>query len=72
MLVDVEGMEEKLLAGARTTLRRDLALLIGIRDDGKRREESMSTTRKQLVESIMRMGYTSIERVGDDDFLFSR
>lgn len=73
MLVDVEGMEDKLLAGARTTLRRDLPLLlIEIWDDRKRREESMSTTRKQVVESIMRLGYTSIERVGDDDFLFSR
>jgi FkbM family methyltransferase len=73
MLVDVEGMEDKLLAGARTTLRRDLPLLlIEIWDDRKRREESMSTTRKQVVESIMRLGYTTIERVGDDDFLFSR
>jgi FkbM family methyltransferase len=73
MLVDVEGMEDKLLAGASTTLRRDLPLLLmEIWDDRKRREERMSTTRQQMVDTVMRLGYTSIERVGDDDFLFSR
>jgi FkbM family methyltransferase len=72
MLVDVEGMEDKLLVGARATLRRDLPLLlIEIWDDGKRREEGMSTTRQQVIDAIMRLGYASIERVGDDDFLFS-
>lgn len=65
-------MEDKLLVGAQATLRRDLPLLlIEIWDDGKRREEGMSATRQQVIDAIMRLGYASIERVGNDDFLFS-
>ena len=72
MLVDVEGMEDKLIDGARMTLQRDLPLLlIEIWNDEKRRQENMHTTRQQVVDSIMRLGYTSLERVDDDDFLFS-
>lgn len=72
MLVDIEGMEEKFLSGARATLRRDLPLLlIELWDDTKRAQEMMSTTQQQLIDVIMRLGYTSVERVGHDDFLFS-
>lgn len=72
MLVDVEGMEDKLIAGARETLRRDLPLLlIEIWGDAKRAEESMSTTQREVIDAIMRLGYTSVERVADDDFLFT-
>ena len=72
MLVDVEGMEDKLIAGARETLRRDLPLLlIEIWDDAKRAEESMGTTRQGMIDEIMRLGYTSVERIADDDFLFT-
>ena len=72
MLVDVEGMEDKLIGGARMTLQRDLPLLlIEIWNDEKRRQENMRTTRQQVIDSIMRLGYTSFERVDDDDFLFS-
>lgn len=72
MLVDVEGMEHEMLSGARETLRRDLPLLlIEIWDDDKRAEENMGTTRQEIIDTIMRLGYTSIERVADDDFLFT-
>lgn len=74
MLVDVEGMEDKLLAGARMTLQRDLPLLlIEIWGDAKRAEESMSmsTTQREVIDSIVRLGYTSVESIGSDDFLFS-
>ena len=72
MLVDVEGMEDKLLAGARMTLQRDLPLLlIEIWGDAKRAEENMSTTQREVIDSIVRLGYTSVESIGSDDFLFS-
>ena len=72
MLVDVEGMEDKLLAGARRTLQRDLPLLlIEIWGDAKRAEENMRTTQREVIDSIVRLGYTSVEPVGSDDFLFS-
>ena len=72
MLVDVEGMEDKLIAGARATLQRDLPLLfIEIWDDEKRAEENMSATQREVIDEIMSLGYTSIERFGNDNFLFS-
>ena len=72
MLVDVEGMEDKLLSGARETLQRDLPLLlIEIWDDTKRAQEMMCTTQQQVIDVILRLGYTSVERVGHDDFLFT-
>jgi hypothetical protein len=65
-------MEDKLIAGARATLQRDLPLLlIEIWDDAKRAEENMSTTQQEVIDTIMRLGYTSIERVAGDDFLFT-
>jgi hypothetical protein len=39
--------------------------------DAKRAEESMSTTQREVIDSIVRLGYTSVESIGSDDFLFS-
>lgn len=72
MLVDIEGMEEKFLIGAKQTLKKDLPdLLIEIWNDDKRKYENMKTTQKQIINNILSLGYNKVEKIDDGDFLFT-
>jgi FkbM family methyltransferase len=72
MLVDIEGMEDKFLIGAKETLKKDLPdLVIEIWNNDKRKEENIIITRQQIIDNIMSLGYNKVEKIDDEDFLFT-
>ena len=72
MLVDIEGMEDKFLIGAKQTLEKDLPdLVIEIWNDDKRKEENIIITRQQIIDKILSFGYNKVEKIDDEDFLFT-
>ena len=72
MLVDIEGMEDKFLIGAKQTLEKDLPdLVIEIWNDAKRKEENIIITRQQIIDKILSFGYNKVEKIDDEDFLFT-
>jgi FkbM family methyltransferase len=71
LLVDIEGMEHEFLQGAKQSiLKYKPVIIIEIWDDAKRKQESMNTTQKQMVDLILGMGYTFFTTCGGDDFVF--
>jgi len=73
MLVDIEGMEDKFLIGAKETLKKDLPdLLIEIWNDEKRKEENILITQQQIINNIMSLGYNKVENIDVEDFLFTK
>ena len=72
MLVDIEGMEDKFLIGAKQTLQKDLPdLVIEIWNDDKRKKENIIITREQIIDKILSFGYNKVEKIDDEDFLFT-
>ena len=73
MLVDIEGMEDKFLIGAKQTLEKYLPdLLIEIWSDKKRKEENIIITQQQIINQIMSLGYNKVEKIDVEDFLFTK
>ena len=70
LLMDVEGTELELLAGAKHKIQRLKPIIITeIWDDAKRAKERLNTTCEQAIHTIESMGY-SLAKNKKDDFLF--
>ena len=70
LLMDVEGTELELLAGAKQKIQNLKPIIITeIWDNEKRRSEQLRTTREQAIHTIESMGYSLIKNK-KDDFLF--
>lgn len=67
MLIDIEGMEDKLLKGASKKIQMYKPILfIEIWNDAKRRYENMNTRSRDIVNMIVKMGYRLYMHIGDD------
>jgi FkbM family methyltransferase len=70
MLVDIEGTEHEFLLGAREKIKKNKPIIIiEIWNNLKRKQENMATTQEDIINLIISMNYTQINRIGDD-FIF--
>jgi FkbM family methyltransferase len=69
--IDVEGHEDRVIAGCETWLREHRPVLyVEIWDDAKRSQEKLPFTNAEMIAMIERLGYEMIEKVGEWDCLF--
>jgi hypothetical protein len=69
--IDVEGHEDRVIAGCETWLREHRPVLyVEIWDDAKRSQEKLPFTNAEMIATIERLGYEMIEKVGAWDYLF--
>lgn len=70
MLVDIEGMEARFLKGATEKIKKNMPIIIiEIWDNNKRKEEKMLTSREDIINYILNLGYKLYKNI-DDDFVF--
>ncbi|MBI5210046.1 MAG: FkbM family methyltransferase [Elusimicrobia bacterium] len=69
--VDIEGYEDRFLAGSRRWLAEDRPILyVEIWDDDKRAQERLPTSAQEVISRIEALGYTLSRRGGAWDYLF--
>jgi FkbM family methyltransferase len=69
--IDVEGHEDRVIAGSRTWLRRyHPVIYIELWSDSKRRDEKLPTTVATMIKRIERLGYRLDRKVTEDDYVF--
>jgi FkbM family methyltransferase len=67
ILVDIEGMEDRFLLGARSKIIKNKPIIITeIWDDDKRKSENMISTRQDIINVITSLGYTLYKNINDD------
>ena len=70
MLVDIEGMEARLLQGGKNKiLKNKPIIIIEIWDDEIRKFEKLLISREEVIKHIIDLGYTLYKNI-DDDFIF--
>ena len=70
ILIDIEGMEDRFLLGARTKIVKNKPIIITeIWDDDKRKSENMFSSRQDIINIIISLGYTLYKNI-DDDYVF--
>jgi hypothetical protein len=69
-LIDIEGMEDRFLLGARSKIVKNKPIIITeIWDDTKRKSENMLSSRQDIINVITSLGYTLYKNI-DDDYVF--
>lgn len=69
--IDVEGHEDRVIAGSRAWLTRDHPVIhIELWNDDKRRQENLPTTVADMIRQIEELGYKLESRPHGDDYLF--
>jgi FkbM family methyltransferase len=70
VLIDIEGMEDRFLLGARSKIVKNKPIIITeIWDDDKRKSENMNSSRQDIINVITSLGYTLYKNI-DDDYVF--
>ena len=70
LLIDIEGMEDRFLLGAREKIIKNKPIIITeIWDDDKRKSENMFSSREDIINIIISLGYTLHKKI-DDDYVF--
>jgi hypothetical protein len=70
VLIDIEGMEDRFLLGARNKIVKNKPIIITeIWDDNKRKSENMFSSRQDIINVITSLGYTLYKNI-DDDYVF--
>ena len=70
VLIDIEGMEDRFLLGARSKIVKNKPIIITeIWDDTKRKSENMLSSRQDIINVITSLGYTLYKNI-DDDYVF--
>ena len=67
ILIDIEGFEYNFLVGGqKTILKYKPIIIIEIWDNKKRKNENMNTTREQIIDMILLLGYKLANTINDD------
>ena len=71
VLIDIEGMEDRFLLGARGKIIKNKPIIITeIWDDDKRKSENMFSSRQDIINIIISLGYTLDKIIDDVDYVF--
>lgn len=70
VLIDIEGMEDRFLLGARAKIIKNKPIIITeIWDDDKRKSENMFSSKQDIINIIVSLGYTLHKNI-EDDYVF--
>lgn len=70
VLVDIEGLEDRFLRGAKNKIIKNKPIIIiEIWDDETRKDEKMFSSRQDIIDVITSLGYTLYKNI-DDDYVF--
>ena len=71
ILIDIEGMEDRFLLGSRAKIIKNKPIIIiEIWDDDKRKSENMFSSRQDIIDVIISLGYTIYKIIDDVDYVF--
>jgi len=71
MLVDIEGLEDRFLKGAVNKIKKNKPIIIiEIWNDGIRKDEKMFSSRQDIINVIISLGYTIYKIIDDVDYVF--
>jgi len=71
VLVDIEGLEDRFLKGARTKIIKNKpVIIIEIWDDEIRKDEKLVSSRQDIINVIVSLGYTLDKIIDDVDYVF--
>jgi FkbM family methyltransferase len=71
MLVDIEGLEDRFLKGAGTKIIKNKPIIIiEIWDDEIRKDEKLFSSRQDIINVIVSLGYTLDKIIDDVDYVF--
>ena len=71
MLVDIEGLEDRFLRGAKNKIIKNRPIIIiEIWDDETRKDEKMFSSRQDIINVIISLGYTLDKIIDDVDYVF--
>ena len=70
-LVDIEGLEDRFLRGAKNKIIKNKPIIIiEIWDDEIRKDEKMFSSRQDIIDVIISLGYTIYKIIDDVDYVF--
>ena len=71
VLVDIEGLEDRFLRGAKNKIIKNKPIIIiEIWDDETRKDEKMFSSRQDIIDVIISLGYTLYKIIDDVDYVF--
>jgi hypothetical protein len=71
VLVDIEGLEDRFLKGAGTKIIKNKpVIIIEIWDDEIRKDEKLVSSRQDIINVIVSLGYTLDKIIDDVDYVF--
>jgi FkbM family methyltransferase len=71
VLVDIEGLEDRFLRGAKNKIIKNKPIIIiEIWDDEIRKDEKMFSSRQDIIDVITSLGYTLYKIIDDVDYVF--